>query len=53
MAHIPGNWLAVTEVCRDQACAPSVLAYFTTKTDGKASVVVIPDECVAAYVWRD
>ena len=32
---------------------PSVRVYFTTKTDGKAIVVVVPDACVAAYVWRD
>ena len=31
----------------------SVQAYFTTKTDGKALLVVIPDICTAAYVWRD
>lgn len=52
-AHIPGSWLTATGNSSNQAYPPSVLAYFTTKTDGKASVVVIPDEGMVAYVWRD
>ncbi|MDR6842307.1 hypothetical protein [Pseudoxanthomonas sacheonensis] len=53
VAHIPGSWLAmVCQSCTEPRAA-SVWAYFTTKTDGKALVVVIPFECVAAYVWCD
>jgi hypothetical protein len=31
----------------------SAQVYFTTKTDGKALLAVIPDKRIAAYVWRD
>lgn len=53
IAHIPGSWLAAMAHCRHKTGGQALLAYFTTRTDGKASVVVIPDECMVAYVWRD
>lgn len=52
-AHVPGDWLAMVRQSCGEPRAASVLAYFTTRTDGKALVVVVPDERVAAYVWRD
>lgn len=51
-ARIPGNWIAKAG-CGDEIRERALLAYFTTRTDGKASLVVIPDERTAAYVWRD
>lgn len=56
-AWIPAHWIST--ISRDRAEQPfrsvgeSVQAYFTTETDGKALLVVIPDERMAAYVWRD
>jgi hypothetical protein len=52
IARIPGNWFAKAS-CGDENCERALLAYFTTRIDGKASLVVIPDEKTAAYVWRD
>ena len=52
-AHIPGSWLAMMLGSNLDRRIPSVRVYFTTKTDGKAIVVVVPDARVAAYVWRD
>jgi hypothetical protein len=53
IAHIPGSWLAATAHCPHRTGKQALLAYFTTRTDGKASVVVIPDERIVAYAWRD
>ena len=53
MAHVPEDWLATVRQSYGEPGAASVVAYFTTRTDGKALVVVIPDERVAVYVWRD
>jgi hypothetical protein len=56
-AWIPVRWIST--ISRDHAeqsprsIDGSVQAYFTTKTDGKALLVVIPDKHMAAYVWRD
>ncbi|WP_162312487.1 hypothetical protein [Pseudoxanthomonas yeongjuensis] len=32
---------------------PGEAAYFTSRTDGRASIVVIPSERLAVYLWRD
>ena len=32
---------------------PGEAAYFTSTNDGKASLVVIPSERLAVYLWRD
>ncbi len=32
---------------------PGEAAYFTSKNDGMASIVVIPSELIAVYLWRD
>jgi hypothetical protein len=56
-AWIPARWIPT--ISRNPAeeashlIGGSVQAYFTTKTDGKALLVVIPDNRIAAYVWRD
>lgn len=56
-AWIPAYWISA--IARNSAeesphsTDGSVQACFTTKTDGKALLVVIPDKRIAAYVWRD
>jgi len=32
---------------------PGEAAYFTSRNDGRASLVVIPSERLAVYLWRD
>ena len=32
---------------------PGEVAYFTSRNDGRASLVVIPSERLAVYLWRD
>ena len=32
---------------------PGEAAYFTSRVDGRGSIVVIPSERVAVYLWRD
>ena len=32
---------------------PGEAAYFTSRNDGMASIVVIPSERIAVYLWRD
>ena len=32
---------------------PGEAAYFTSRNDGRASIVVIPSERIAVYLWRD
>ena len=56
-AWLPAHWISTlsrkhAEASPHFADGP-VQAFFTTKTDGKALLVVIPDRRVAAYAWRD
>jgi hypothetical protein len=37
----------------DALHAKPLRAYFANRMDGKASLVVIPDERIVSYVWRD
>lgn len=56
-AWIPAHWIPTvsrshTEESR-HSIDGSVQACFTTKTDDKALLVVVPDKRIAAYVWHD
>ena len=47
------KWLPlVSQGGADSAVAPA-MAYFTTAKQGYAVIVVVPDACLAAYLWRD
>lgn len=52
MATLPGTWVSVLA---GQAgdMAGAVEAWFTTKTDGKALLVLLPERRLAAYLWND
>ena len=56
-AWIPAHWISA--IARNSgeesphSMDGSVQACFTTRTDGKALLVVIPDRSIAAYVWSD
>lgn len=56
-AWIPAHWISA--IARNSGEEPlhstdgSVQTCFTTRTDDKALLVVIPDRRIAAYVWRD
>ncbi len=56
-AWIPAQWVSAIPRIRAGESPRSgdgpVQACFTTKTDGKASLVVIPGKRLVAYVWRD
>lgn len=56
-AWIPACWISAISRDRAEQSPRSidgpVQAYFTTKTDGKGLLVVIPDKRMVAYVWRD
>ena len=52
-ARLPGDWVSVFANRIDARHAEPWHAYFTNRTDGKASLVVIPDERLVAYVWCD
>jgi hypothetical protein len=52
-ARLTGDWFSVRTNRSDGPHARPWHAYFTNRTDGKASLVVIPDERIVAYVWRD
>ena len=53
VVSIPTSWVAIVLRSCAGRLTPSVRAYFTAKTDGKAVVVVVPDARLAAYVWCD
>lgn len=53
VVSIPASWVAIALRSCAGWLAPSVRAYFTAKTDGKAVVVVVPEARLAAYVWCD
>lgn len=56
-AWMPAHWISAISGKHAEevshSAGGSVQVYFTTKTDGKALLVVIPDRRIAAYVWRD
>jgi hypothetical protein len=54
-ARIPACWISTMLAghAQSHSIAGSAQVYFTTKTDGKALLAVIPDKRIAAYVWRD
>ncbi|HEX7804355.1 MAG TPA: hypothetical protein VF471_16555 [Pseudoxanthomonas sp.] len=56
-AWIPRYWMPTISHphvgASPRSLGGSVQACFTTKTDGKALLVVIPDERMAVYIWRD
>lgn len=56
-AWIPARWVSTISLEHAEesprSISGSVQACFTTKTDGKALLMVIPDKRMAAYVWRD
>ncbi len=51
MVRVPACWLELAGA--GHVAHASVEAYFTTKTDGKALVVVIPSALLAVYFWKD
>jgi hypothetical protein len=52
-ARLPGNWTSMGASRADALHAKPLRAYFANRMDGKASLVVIPDERIVSYVWRD
>lgn len=56
-AWIPRYWVPAISrplaVASPRAINGPVQVCFTTKTDKKALLVVIPDERIAVYIWRD
>lgn len=52
-AVLPFDWVDGEKKYRREEYSPSVEVYFTTKTDGKALLVLIPEERLLVYVWRD
>jgi hypothetical protein len=53
VARLPGNWTSMGASRADALHAKPLRAYFANRMDGKASLVVIPDERIVSYVWRD
>lgn len=51
--RIPGHWLPAAAQRLLPPTSERVPACFTTKTDGKALVVVVPQAGLAAYLWND
>ena len=52
-ARIARAWLPQSAAVADGPDASTLQAYFTTKTDGKALLLVVPACALAAYLWRD
>lgn len=50
---IPMSWRDGEQQKSCEAHAPSIGVYFTTKTDGKAWLVLIPEDRILLYVWHD
>ncbi|MEP6907364.1 MAG: hypothetical protein ABI858_05195 [Pseudoxanthomonas sp.] len=53
MACLPRHWVESVAASPDSLQTSSVDAYFTTKTDDKALVVIVPDKSIALYFWKD
>ena len=53
VAIIPEGWVSRIFQLRSCSSTQSVEVFFTTKTDGKAWVVVAPNRRLAAYRWCD
>ena len=52
-AVLPLDWVHGEKKYRREEYSPSVEVYFTTKTDGKAFLLLIPVECLLVYLWND
>jgi hypothetical protein len=50
-ALIPG--MAISHTGNERKCTGSCVVYFTSKSDGKALLLVIPDLRLAVYLWND
>lgn len=53
LARVPGCWVSRISQLQSRSSTQSVDVFFTTKTDGKAWVVVAPSRRLAAYLWCD
>ena len=52
-AALPPEWIDGDDRYSRKVNSPHIEVYFTTKTDGKALMVLIPEERLLVYVWRD
>lgn len=52
-AVLPFGWVDGEKRHTREEHATNVEVYFTTKTDGKALLVLIPEERLLVYVWDD
>ncbi len=56
-ARLPAQWVSAISPNRAEQAPDSrdgwLQLFFTTKTDGKALLVVLPSVRLLAYVWRD
>lgn len=52
-AVLPFDWVDREKKYPREEYWPIVEIYFTTKTDGKALLVLIPEERLLVYVWDD
>ena len=53
MARIPAYWITASYSCPNSPAWKQLDVYFTTKTDGKALLLAVPEENLVAYLWRD
>ncbi len=53
MTRLPGRWLSMLPEIGERAGEAWIEACFTTRTDGKALVVVIASRRLVVYFWRD
>jgi hypothetical protein len=53
VARVPEGWISMILQPRSRFPTQFIDVFFTTKTDGKAWVVVVPDKWLAAYLWCD
>jgi len=53
VARVPECWVSRISQIQSRLSTQFVDVFFTTKTDGKAWVVVAPNRRLAAYLWCD